>query len=68
MRPEVVFGAQVLKLGLKFADWLIVGGNARTVAMLKAFMHVVRDYAPTADKGTEQLTGWWQGGGDRVMV
>ena len=45
---------EVLKLGLKFADWLIVGGNARTIAMLQAFIHVVRDYSPLdADSGAD---------------
>lgn len=45
---------EVLKLGLKFADWLIVGGNARTIAMLHAFMHVIRDYSPLdADSGAD---------------
>lgn len=45
---------EVLKLGLKFADWLIVGGNARTIAMLQAFIHVIRDYSPLdADSGAD---------------
>jgi len=43
---------EVLKLGLKFADWLIVGGNRRTVAMLEAFAQVVRDYMPAKDHDT----------------
>jgi hypothetical protein len=42
---------QVLTLGLKFADWLIVGSNNRTVAMLQAFKSWARDFTPPADKG-----------------
>lgn len=36
--------AAVLTLGLKFADWLIVGGNQRTTALLKALCQVIMDY------------------------
>jgi len=34
----------ILSLGLKFGDWLIVGGNKRTTAMLQAFSKVIMDY------------------------
>lgn len=34
----------MLTLGLKFADWLIVGGNQRTTALLKALCQVIMDY------------------------
>jgi len=43
---------EVLKLGLKFAEWMIVGGNARTRAMLLAFSRVVADYSPPKDHET----------------
>ena len=36
--------AAVLTLGLKFADWMIVGANKRTSAMLKAFCQVITDF------------------------
>jgi hypothetical protein len=36
--------AAVLTLGLKFADWLIVGGNQRTTALLKALCQVIMDH------------------------
>jgi len=34
----------VLTLGLKFADWLIVGGNARTTHLLQALCQVIMDH------------------------
>ncbi len=34
----------VLTLGLKFADWLIVGGNARTSHLLEALCQVIMDH------------------------
>eukprot|EP00960_Hanusia_phi_P026293 746178-Hanusia_phi.AAC.5 len=43
---------EVLKLGLKLADWMIVGGNARTEAMLRAFSKVIMDYNPPKDHET----------------
>jgi translation initiation factor eIF-2B subunit delta len=43
---------EVLKLGLKFAEWMIVGGNARTRTMLMAFSRVVADYSPPKDHET----------------
>ena len=45
---------EVLKLGLKFAEWMIVGGNARTKSMLMTFSKVVADYIPP--KGHETGT------------
>eukprot|EP00961_Rhodomonas_salina_P068459 919056-Rhodomonas_salina.4 len=51
-RAENDIHPEVLKLGLKLADWLIVGGNNRTVAMLQAFSKVVMDYAPPKDHET----------------
>jgi len=51
-RAEHDIHPEVLKLGLKLADWLIVGGNNRTKAMLQAFSKVVRDYAPPQDHET----------------
>jgi translation initiation factor eIF-2B subunit delta len=40
----------ILALGLKFAEGKIVGGNARTVAMLTAFQQVIADYTTPPDK------------------
>ena len=34
----------MLTLGLKFADWLIVGGNARTTHLLQALCQVIMDH------------------------
>lgn len=40
----------VLALGLKYAEGKISGGNARCVAMLTAFKHVIADYVTPMNK------------------
>ncbi|TYZ65928.1 hypothetical protein PybrP1_002282 [[Pythium] brassicae (nom. inval.)] len=40
----------VLALGLKYAEGKIAGGNARCVAMLTAFKHVIADYVTPLNK------------------
>jgi len=40
----------IVSLGLKYADGIITGGNARCVAMLHTFKQVVQDFQAPADK------------------
>lgn len=40
----------VLALGLKYAEGAIAGGNARCIAMLNAFKHVIADYVTPMNK------------------
>ena len=39
-----------MSLGLKYADGIITGGNARCVAMLHAFKHLIQDFEVPQDK------------------
>ncbi|KAK9814224.1 hypothetical protein WJX72_002536 [[Myrmecia] bisecta] len=41
---------KILQLGLKYADGSVKGGNARCIAMLDAFRHLIRDYVTPAGK------------------
>jgi translation initiation factor eIF-2B subunit delta len=41
---------KILRLGIKYANRQLQGANARTIAMLKAFKHVIRDYENTSGK------------------
>eukprot|EP00884_Botryococcus_braunii_P018878 jgi/Botrbrau1/5674/Bobra.0071s0015.2 len=57
---EVAFRVHplVLQLGLKYADGSIKGGNARCIALLTAFQHVIEDYAtPDGKVLSRDLTG-----------
>lgn len=40
----------VVQLGLQYADGLISGGNARTLALLTALRRVVEDFQPAPSK------------------
>jgi len=40
----------VVTLGLKYADGIITGGNARCVAMLHIFKQVIEDFVPPQEK------------------
>jgi len=40
----------IVTLGLKYADGIISGGNARCVAMLHTFKQVIQDFTAPADK------------------